>query len=166
MPRSAHHTSTGYDIVAVDHPKVVGEEYLPGCWKRIDYIEYNTGISVAPESFIKANRKTVGYLQALPRSSISKYNLMLKNSEAIIDHEFRGTITLRFSYLWQPEDYRYELDKNGMISYGIPNTQRIYKKGDRIAQFVAAWRENISWIQVDSLPETARADGGFGSSGL
>ena len=38
--------------------------------------------------------------------------------------------------------------------------------GDRIAQLVVQKVENVSWTVVDSLDETERGEGGFGSSGV
>lgn len=176
LPVNAHESDTGYDVIAVSDPKIVGETMLmPNSWCSIDYIEYDTQISVAPESAsfgyagIRKGEPSArdlferyGQLDVRPRSSISKYNLALANPPATIDHSYRGTIKLRFKYLWQPMDFHG--NTVGPI-YGIINMDKIYRKGDKIAQLIAAWKEPINWIQVDELPETMRADGGFGSSG-
>lgn len=171
LPANAHESDTGYDIIAVSEPKIVGTLLgdQEGPWSSIDYIEYDTGISVAPPfRFYQESEgqecepdRSYGYLDVRPRSSISKYNLVLANSPATIDFSFRGTIKLRFKYVFQPEDLFILGDK----ILGRVNPEKIYKRGEKIGQLIAAWKEPIYWEQVDELPETARADGGFGSSG-
>ena len=83
----------------------------------------------------------------LPRSSISKTGLMLCNSVGVIDRSYRGEL---MAYLWNTTDK--------------PVT---VKRGDRLVQIVAP---DMGWISqtkvVDSLDETARGAGGFGSSGV
>jgi dUTP pyrophosphatase len=83
----------------------------------------------------------------LPRSSISKTGLMLCNSVGVIDRSYRGEL---MAYLWNTTDK--------------PVT---VKRGDRLVQIVAP---DMGWISqtkvVDSLDETARGAGGFGSSGI
>ena len=82
----------------------------------------------------------------LPRSSLSKTGLMLCNSVGVIDKSYRGEL---MAYLWTTKD-----------------TPVTVKKGDRLVQIVAP---DMGWISrvevVESLDETARGDGGFGSSG-
>ena len=39
------------------------------------------------------------------------------------------------------------------------------KKGDRIAQLLVQKVETVQFIKVDELENTARGEGGFGSSG-
>jgi len=39
------------------------------------------------------------------------------------------------------------------------------RRGDRIAQLVLAPVVRASWLKVDELDETARGEGGFGSTG-
>lgn len=83
----------------------------------------------------------------LPRSSISKTGLMLCNSVGVIDRSYRGEL---MAYLWNTTEK--------------PVT---VKRGDRLVQIVAP---DMGWISqtkvVDSLDETARGAGGFGSSGV
>ena len=51
------------------------------------------------------------------------------------------------------------LHNDGMVS-------RVIRKGDRIAQLVVQSVELPEFDVVDSLPETARGEGGFGSTGV
>ena len=59
-------------------------------------------------------------------------------------------------------DYRGEL---GAIAINLGSEPFMIEDGMRIAQLVIARYESISWEQVDSLEETARGAGGFGSTG-
>jgi len=173
LPACAHESDTGYDVVAASEPKIVGKEFGGGYWASIDYIEYDTGISVEPEldngTQIRENVWVgpikYGFLDVRPRSSISKYNLVLANPPATIDHAYRGTIKLRFKYMWQPKDMIFDTHGGTAICYGAIDTDKIYKKGDKIGQLVAAWKQSIKWDVVESLSETQRGAGGFGSSG-
>lgn len=59
-------------------------------------------------------------------------------------------------------DYRGEL---GVIVANISDTAFVIERGMRIAQLLVAPVPRASWRQVDTLPETARGTGGFGSTG-
>jgi dUTP pyrophosphatase len=81
-----------------------------------------------------------------PRSSISKTGLLLLNSIGVIDKTYRGEL---MAFLWNT----------------TTNVVAV-KKGDRLVQIVAPDMGAISAVHiVDSLDETARGEGGFGSSG-
>lgn len=96
-----------------------------------------------------------------PRSSISKYNLVLANSVPIIDAGYRGTIKLRFKYIMQPSDLVTNID--GLLTRVA--LHKIYRKGDKIAQVAWVKREGHLIKVSDELPSSQRATGGFGSSG-
>lgn len=99
----------------------------------------NTGLSVAiPE----------GYFGAIfPRSGLAvKKGLRLANSVAVIDPDYRGEIMVA---LFNDSARPCEI-----------------KNGDRIAQFILIPYEKINWVQKDTLSETARNTGGFGSTGV
>jgi len=82
----------------------------------------------------------------VPRSSISKTGLMMLNSIGVIDRSYRGEL---MAFLWN-----------------TTNAEVRVKKGDRLVQVVAGDMGYISRVfVVDRLPETARGEGGFGSSG-
>ena len=158
IPTSAHETDTGLDLVAASEPKVVGEAFssMNNVWKSVSYIEYDTEVCISPE-----NSRDVGYFQVFPRSSVTKYNLVLKNSVGVIDNAYRNSIKLRFAYLLQPEDFEL-IGQNLFMSV---NYEKIYKKGDKIGQLVASWKEPVNWQVVDSLDDSTRGQGGFGSTG-
>jgi dUTP pyrophosphatase len=104
----------------------------------VAYTEYGTGIAV------KIPEGHVGLL--FPRSSISSSTtLVLANSVGVIDSDYRGEIKLRF--------------KNIMFGAG-----KKYKVGEKVGQLVIMPYNRIVLDPVDSLDETERGDGGFGST--
>ena len=88
-----------------------------------------------------------GYeLQVRPRSGLAlKNGIVLPNSPGTVD-----------------EDYRGELQVIVMNAGDAPFT---VERGMRIAQAVLAPVIRASWQETDTLPETARGAGGFGSTG-
>jgi dUTPase len=152
----ANKKDSGYDIIAQSEPFIQGitvdktSDYF-----AIDYIEYDTNLIIEPQE---------GYhTYVFPRSSISKYNLILCNSIGLIDNEYRGTIKLRFKYTPQPLDFK--ICENNKICINI-NKNKIYKKGDKIGQLVFSKAINPLIEVVDSFESTNRDSGGFGSTGI
>ncbi len=88
-----------------------------------------------------------GYeLQVRPRSGLAlRHGIVLPNSPGTVD-----------------EDYRGELQVIVMNAGTAPFT---VERGMRIAQAVVAPVARATWREVDTLPETARGQGGFGSTG-
>lgn len=88
-----------------------------------------------------------GYFGAVyVRSSIGiKNNLRLMNGTGIIDNSFRGTV------------------KVALHNFG--NTPQVIKHGDRIAQMVLLPYVTFPIVEVDTLTETERGEGGIGSTG-
>lgn len=84
--------------------------------------------------------------QLRPRSGLAlKHGISLPNSPATIDSDYRGEI------------------KVALIN--LSNEPFTIKTGDRIAQMVIARHEKAEWISVETLSETKRGEGGFGSTG-
>lgn len=98
--------------------------------------EYDTGIA------LEIPRGYVGLVY--PRSSISKTGHILANSTGIIDSNYRGSIKVRFKT--------------------IPNCTE-YIPGDRIAQLIIMPYPEIEFEETDSLEDSERASGAFGSTG-
>ena len=88
-----------------------------------------------------------GYeLQVRPRSGLAlKNGITMPNTPGTVD-----------------EDYRGELQVIIMNAGHAPFT---ITRGMRIAQAVLAPVIRIAWQEVDTLPETTRGTGGFGSTG-
>ena len=60
-------------------------------------------------------------------------------------------------------DYRGEIK---VILINLGHTPFVIARGDRIAQLVVAPVSQLTWFEADSLPETQRGSGGFGSTGV
>lgn len=85
-----------------------------------------------------------GYVGLIfPRSSISKYDMHLRNSVGVIDSGYRGEIMVKFGFL--------------------PNG-KLYSMGDKVAQLIILPYPQITFEEVDELSETERGEGGFGST--
>ncbi|MBP5482864.1 MAG: dUTP diphosphatase [Bacteroidales bacterium] len=84
--------------------------------------------------------------QVRPRSGLAlKHGITVLNTPGTIDADYRGEICVILVNL---SDKDFEI---------VP--------GERIAQRVIARHEQVEWEQVDTLDETERGAGGFGSTG-
>lgn len=84
--------------------------------------------------------------QIRPRSGLAiKHGLSLLNTPGTIDADYRGEIRIIIANL-SHEPYTIE-------------------RGDRIAQMIIAPVTRAEWDVADSLEDTLRGDGGFGSTG-
>ena len=165
LPKKGTDRATGFDVVATSAPEIVGEMHDNGTYKRIDYIQYKTNLKLAVQK--EREFSSFGYtdldydILAFPRSSVSKYNLVLANSIGLIDADYRGEVLLRFKYIWQPEDYRIRTDN---LLEGHINFNKLYNKGDKICQLKVTNVENVKFELVNELDSTNRGEGGFGST--
>jgi dUTP pyrophosphatase len=89
----------------------------------------------------------VGYeAQVRPRSGLAlKNGITVLNTPGTIDADYRGEI--------------------GVILINLSQENFEIQSGDRIAQLVFAKVEQAAWIKVETLSETERGEGGFGSTG-
>lgn len=165
LPKKGTERATGYDVIATSEPEIVGETQDNITYTRIDYIQYKTNLKLAvlkEREYSNFGYTDIDYdVLAFPRSSVSKYNLVLANSIGLVDADYRGEVLLRFKYIWQPEDYR--INKNNLLE-GIVNSNKIYKKGDKICQLKVTKVENVEFTLVNELDSTNRGEGGFGST--
>ncbi|WP_300390822.1 dUTP diphosphatase [Henriciella sp.] len=97
-----------------------------------------TGLSVAiPDGY---------EIQMRPRSGLAaKHGITCLNTPGTIDSDYRGELKVI-------------LINHGSDAFTIA-------RGERIGQMVLAPVTRIAWETVDSLPETMRGEGGFGSTG-
>lgn len=97
-----------------------------------------TGLAVAiPEGY-------AGFV--LPRSGHARRKgIGVVNGPGLIDSGYRGEISVL------------------LINHGQETVK--FSAGDRIAQMTIVAVPNVEWVEVDDLDETARGDGGFGSTG-
>jgi dUTPase len=151
----------GYDLVATSDPKIVGAQVGnlgSPFYACIDYIEYEVDLRLEPSENLLS--------LIFPRSSISNYQLSLCNSVGVCDNGYRGLIKIRFNYLFAPNDLTC-VSSGGVHCDSVMteiNFDKIYKKGDKIAQMVFTYPEYPS-IEEGIPSETARGEKGFGSSG-
>ena len=164
MSQPAYDGDVGYDVVAGSEPRIVGslhDESL-NAYKSIDYIEYDLNIKIDGFQPVNSINDDI-YTLVFPRSSVSRYNLLLANSVAVIDSGFRSTIKVRFKYIVQPEDLMI-IDCNSIVC--TVNPSKIYKSGDKICQLVFQKHFHPSITFVSHLEQSERNEGGFGSTGL
>lgn len=87
-----------------------------------------------------------------PRSSIYKTGMMMANSQGVIDSSYRGTLKAPI-YIVNREAF-------------VKTFDELRFRGTRYFQIVAPDMGHIREVRiVDSLNETARGEGGFGSTG-
>lgn len=75
-----------------------------------------------------------------------KKGITVLNSPGTIDADYRGEI--------------------GVILVNLSNEDFTVQNGERVAQMVISRHEHITWKEVDTLEETSRGAGGFGSTGV
>jgi dUTP pyrophosphatase len=127
----------GFDLIVP-----TDTEFVANHSKKIDF-----GVTCA--MFGRYNEPLSFYMYA--RSSISKTNFRLSNNVGIIDSGYRGTIGAYFdAYPWQDDTF-------------------VMQKGTRVVQLCSPTLEPF-FVQVvdciESLGQTERGTGGFGSTGL
>lgn len=89
----------------------------------------------------------VGYeAQVRPRSGLAaKKGITVLNAPGTIDADYRGNV--------------------GVILVNLSNEDFTIENGERIAQMVIAKHERAEWEEVETLSDTDRGEGGFGSTG-
>lgn len=84
--------------------------------------------------------------QIRPRSGLAaKHGISVLNSPGTIDADYRGEIKV--------------------ILVNLSNETFTVNPGERVAQMVVARYEKVVWDEVESLDQTERGEGGFGSTG-
>lgn len=84
--------------------------------------------------------------QVRPRSGLAaKFGISVLNAPGTIDADYRGEVKV--------------------ILVNLSNEPFTVNPGERIAQLVLARYERIEWDEVETLDETCRGEGGFGSTG-
>lgn len=87
-----------------------------------------------------------GYFGAVfPRSSVKATSLSLANSVGVIDSGYRGEIVLNFR-----RNY---------------SDRQAYKAGEKVGQLVILPLQPVEFIEAETLSDSPRGTGGFGSTG-
>lgn len=88
-----------------------------------------------------------GYeLQVRSRSGLASKGILVANSVGCVDSDYRGDV--------------------GVILLNISGAIQPLNQGDRICQLKLSLAPDIEWTVVDTVEETDRSDGGFGSTGV
>ena len=165
MPEKAHAGDYGYDVYAVTE-----EEISPGVWR------YGLGFGLQPvrdEQIVDITKSALTYTSTdmdgivsqdqyfpnyidlrtspldvavtfRPRSSVYKTGMMLANTPPTGDEIFTG-------------EYK-------LIFYHVMKDLPRYRVGDKIAQLHLDFTFPANFVEVETLDETERGDGGFGST--
>ena len=159
MPSKAHADDYGYDVYAVSE-----EEITPGVWR------YGLGFGLQPvrdEQITDVTKSVLDVGDELknmyfpnyidlrtspldiactfrPRSSIHKTGMVLANSLATGDMGYTG-------------EYK-------LVYYHVMKDLPRYRVGDKIAQMHLDFTFPANFVEVETLDETERGDGGFGST--
>lgn len=136
-PKYGTDGAAGFDLFAIEDTQI-----KPGETKLV-----RTGFAIAvPEGF---------EMQVRPRSGMSlKTMLRVANSPGTVDSDFRGEVCV--------------IAHNASSPYGNQGSDLnsiFIAKGDRIAQGVICPVVRADFSVVDSLDETKRGEGGYGSTG-
>lgn len=133
--------NAGFDLYNADNVYVQNTcQFIPfGIVARMIKVER------MPHGFSDEYLKTDSHFMLMPRSSIYKSGLIMANSTGVIDKSYRGELK---APVWS-------MTGNSTVGYG-----------DRLFQIVAP---DMGWIRhvrlVESMPDTQRGAGGFGSTG-
>jgi dUTP pyrophosphatase len=113
-------------------------EDAPVTLRSGDRVAIPTGLAIALPAGFEA--------QVRPRSGLAlKSGITVLNSPGTIDADYRGEI------------------RAILINHGAEAVT--VRRGDRIAQLVVAPVTQARWAEMESLDDTARGAGGFGSTG-
>jgi dUTP pyrophosphatase len=111
-----------------------------------------TSLSLAPGQYAMvptgfAMAIPPGYeMQVRPRSGLAaKHGVTVLNTPGTVDSDYRGEVAVI------------------LINHGSARFE--INRGDRIAQGVIAAAPQLALVEADSLDDTARGSGGFGSTG-
>jgi len=147
LPKYANPGDAGMDLRA-DFSKGLNEDFL--FFSAFDEERQVLIIFPGGRALIPTNLHTAvpeGYeLQVRPRSGLAlKSGVTVLNTPGCVDSGYRNSI--------------------GVILMNLGEDEFEISQGDRIAQGILKKFETIEWNQVESLDETERGLGGFGSSG-
>lgn len=139
LPAKSHKTDAGFDICA-DEDLVINAG---------ETATVSTGLAVAIEP---------GYYGRLKGRSGLTARSMLRVQEGTIDSDYRGEIKVicdlrAFTTI--------TMNTGPVISGGYP-----IKRGERIAQLIIQPLPPVDLVEVDTLDDTSRGAGGFGSTGV
>lgn len=151
LPTYAHEGDAGLDLCATEDVTLMPQE-----WRMV-----GSGVSMAiPKGFVGL---------VVPRSGMGCRGLVLKNTIGVIDAGYRGEIKVPLMNnnalgIWKriKRFVCYRL----LDMVDEPDGTIHVHKGDRVAQLLIVPVAQATLLQVDTLDESERQDGGFGSTGV
>lgn len=154
IPKYAKAGDAGLDFVAIT--KEVSREQTI----------YGTGLAVEiPPGY-------VGLI--FQRSSVRNYTMSLSNAVGVIDSGYRGELKAIFNHITDRTEIRQETrpfwdHKDELVGIGpkdfVVQAQKHYEVGDKIMQLVILPYPQVELVEAESLSETERGEGGWGSTG-
>ena len=151
LPQYAHDGDAGLDLCATEDVTLRPQE-----WKMV-----GSGVSMAiPKGFVGL---------VVPRSGMGCKGLVLKNTIGVIDAPYRGEIKVP---LYNNNALGIWKRIKRFMCYRLldmvdePDGTIHVHKGDRVAQLLIVPVAQATLSQVDTLEESERQDGGFGSTGV
>lgn len=153
LPHKSHATDAGFDLVATSKK-----------YDKDGNVVYGTGLA------FEIPQGHVGLL--FPRSSNAKKYLILSNSVGVLDSGYRGEVLFKFKTTCQTVNpfkliWSLLLRKKYISSnvFSVFSQDKEYNIGDKIGQIIIMPYPSIEFIESESLSETDRGEGGYGSTG-
>ena len=142
LPLQVLRLDSGLPLPSYAHPGDAGADLLTAIDVTLAPGEralVPTGVAMAvPEGFVALVH---------PRSGLAaRHGLSIVNTPGTIDSGYRGEVKVLLV----------NLDRHEPIEL---------RRGDRVAQLVVQRVERVGFVEVDRLPESARGEGGYGSTG-
>lgn len=160
LPFKKYNEDFCYDVVATSCEEVAPNVYKYGLGLAFQ-IERGLEEVESACRFVSDDSTEVGYVSSRqldiwrspiklsidfrPRSSVWKTGMVLSNCQGTIDELYTGQVYAVFYHI-------------------MPNMPK-YEVGDRIGQIKIGVTFPIEFVEVDSLNDTERGDGGYGSTG-
>ena len=156
IPKRAHTSDAGLDIYALEDTVIEpGETALIKTGLAFE-LPPGYEMQIRPRSGITLKTKLrvqLGTIDAGYRSEVGVIVDNINHENCLDDGDFE----------FSPFDITDEVASNsGVYKYGT----YLIRKGDRICQAVIQRLPDVELIEVDSLEESERGEGGFGSSGV
>jgi len=144
------HKDSGFDIYTPDGDNVIG----PGQYCIVDFKIQCAAYKIIYDGWQEKCTRHPCPFYIYPRSSISKTILRLANNTGIIDSGYRGNLMGAFD----------NISRIG-ASFDRSTWKQKENAGSRLLQICMPDLSPFSVKLVDSLDDTTRGSGGFGSTG-
>jgi dUTP pyrophosphatase len=150
LPHKKYEPDFCYDVVATSCQEIAPNVYKYGLGLAFQIERgrepFETKGCLVAHCPIDFNRSPINLsIDFRSRSSVWETGMILSNCEGTIDELYTGEVSAVFYHI-------------------MPNMPK-YEVGDRIGQIKIGVTFPIAFVEVDELNETARGEGGYGSTG-